>query len=193
MIHWHVLLSVFGVIFIAELPDKTAVAALVLATRHKPTPVFVGAASALALQSAVAVAAGGVVSLLPARIVHVIAGLVFVVSAIVMWRGDGDASDDELRDSGAYAGFWRTARLAFVIVFVAEWGDLTQLATAAFAARYRAPLSVFAGATAALSAVAATAVFVGHRSRKYVNPRVTQKVAAVVFALAGVALLLGYG
>lgn len=192
MIHWHVLLSVFGVIFVAELPDKTAVATLVLATRHKPTPVFLGAASALAVQSAVAVAAGGVVSLLPVRVVHVIAGLVFLVSAIVMWRGD-DGDGDAPRDPGAYAGFWQTARLAFVIVFVAEWGDLTQLATAAFAARYRAPLSVFAAATAALCTVAATAVFLGHRSRKYVNPRVTQKVAAAVFALAGVALLLGYG
>lgn len=192
MIPWHAVLSIFGVIFVAELPDKTAVAALVLATRHHALPVFLGAATALAVQSAVAVAAGGVVSLLPARVVHVIAGLVFIGSAIVMWRGQDGESEADPRDPGADAGFWRTARVAFVVVFVAEWGDLTQLTTAAFAARYRAPLSVFAAATAALCVVAAIAAFVGHRSRAYVNPRITQKVAAAVFLLAGIALLLGF-
>src|SRR5437016_14585877 len=76
---------VFAVVFAAELPDKTAVAALVLATRLKPWPVFLGASLALSVQSVVAVAAGSLMSLLPSRTVHIGAGLVFLASSVVMW------------------------------------------------------------------------------------------------------------
>src|ERR1700690_297098 len=117
-----VLLSVFAIIFLAELPDKTALAALVLATRHKPWPVFVGAAAALTIQSVLAVTAGGLVALLPARPVHIGAGVLFLVSAIMMWRRrQEDVESEELEPRG----FSKTTWLVFVIVFVAEWGDLT--------------------------------------------------------------------
>ena len=85
--------TVFVVIFVAELPDKTALASLVLATRFRATPVFLGAALALTIQSVVAVAAGGLLSLLPARPVHVGAGVLFLVSALVMWRRKGEDAD----------------------------------------------------------------------------------------------------
>jgi putative Ca2+/H+ antiporter (TMEM165/GDT1 family) len=80
------LLSVFAIIFVAELPDKTSLASLLLATRHKPLPVFLGASLALTVQSAVAVAFGHVLSLLPAKPVHIVAGLLFVGCAVAMWR-----------------------------------------------------------------------------------------------------------
>jgi len=185
---WSLFLSVVGVIFVAELPDKTALAALVLATRHRPVPVFVGAASALTVQSVLAVAAGQLVSLLPPRPVHVVAGIVFLVSAVLMWRRRQE-TPDETRD--AEGGFWRSTWVVFAVVFVAEWGDLTQLATAALAARYHAPLVVFAGATLALWAVAALAVFVGNRAGRLLDPLVTQRVAAAVFAAVGGTLLAG--
>lgn len=187
---WPLFVSVLGVVFVAELPDKTALAALVLATRHRPVPVFVGAAGALTVQSIVAVAAGQLLSLLPARPVHIVAGLVFLVSAVVMWRRRQDDEEDVPRD--APGGFWRSAWVVFLVVFIAEWGDLTQLATATLAARYHAPFVVFAGATLALWAVAAIAVFVGNRAGKLLDPRVTQRVAAVVFAVLGAALLAGF-
>ena len=79
-------LSVFAVVFVAELPDKTTLTALVLATKHKAFPVFVGAALALAVQSAIAVIAGSLLARLPAQPVRIGAGLVFLVSAVVMWR-----------------------------------------------------------------------------------------------------------
>jgi putative Ca2+/H+ antiporter (TMEM165/GDT1 family) len=106
-----------------------------------------------------------------------------------MWRRH-DAAEEPTKDD-AKAGFWRSAWLAFGVVFLAEWGDLTQLATAAFAARYARPFVVFAGATAALWAVAAIAVFVGHRAGKLLDPSVTKRVAAVLFALVGAALIAG--
>jgi Ca2+/H+ antiporter, TMEM165/GDT1 family len=187
---WSLFASVFGVVFVAELPDKTALAALVLATRHRPLPVLVGAGVALTIQSAVAVVAGQLLSLLPARPVHIAAGLLFVVSAVVMWvrkeEEEGDAHESEGR-----AGFMRAAWMSFVVVFIAEWGDLTQLATAALAARYRAPFTVFAGSTLALWAVAGIAVMLGHRAKTLLDPKVTQRVAAVLFALIGAALVSG--
>jgi putative Ca2+/H+ antiporter (TMEM165/GDT1 family) len=182
--------SVFGVVFLAELPDKTALAALVLATRHRPLAVLLGAASALTIQSIVAVAAGQLLSLLPPRPVHIFAGGLFLASAVVMWRRGNEAAEAKNGD-GAAGGFWHSMAVTFGVVFVAEWGDLTQLATAALAARYRSPFVVFAAATLALWAVTAIAVFVGHRAGKLLNPDLTKRIAAVVFALAGVALIAG--
>ncbi len=182
--------SVCGVIFLAELPDKTAVAALVLATRHRALPVLLGAGLALTVQSAVAVAAGGLFALLPRTAVHVAAGLTFLASAFFMWRQKEDAEEEVRAASGPVgASFLRSAWLSFGVVFVAEWGDLTQIATAALAAQTRAPLTVFAGATLALWLVTSIAVVLGHRAARYLNPRTTQRVAAVLFAGMGLFML----
>jgi putative Ca2+/H+ antiporter (TMEM165/GDT1 family) len=184
------ILSVYAVVFVAELPDKTALAALVLATRNRAMPVFVGTAAALTVQSVVAVGAGQLLSLLPARIVHLVSGVVFLASAIAMWLRRTPVEDEEARREDK-SGFWRAAWLAFGVVFVAEWGDLTQLATAALAAHYAAPIAVFAGATAALWSVSALAVLAGHRAGKLLSPALTQRIAAVLFALVGIALVVG--
>jgi putative Ca2+/H+ antiporter (TMEM165/GDT1 family) len=192
MIDPRIFATVFGVIFLAELPDKTAVAALVLATRHRPLPVFVGTALALVVQSLVAVAAGGLLSLLPARPVHIGAGLLFLVSAFFMWRRDDEEETDDANEGSTEPeGFRRAFLKSFLVVFIAEWGDLTQLGTAALAARYRAPLTVFLAATVALCLVAGLAVFLGNRLSKLIHPRHTQRVAAVVFVLLGLGLLAG--
>jgi putative Ca2+/H+ antiporter (TMEM165/GDT1 family) len=185
--------TVFTVVFVAELPDKTALATLVLATRYAPLPVFVGAALALTVQSAVAIAAGGLVSLLPARPVHVGAGLLFLVSAVVMWRRKPeDARDPEKAGQPeAEPTFPRALASTFVVVFIAEWGDLTQLATAGLAARYRNLMTVFCGATLALWAVTGIAVLIGNRAGALLNPEVTRKVAAAIFVALGVALVAG--
>ena len=183
------LLSVFGVIFVAELPDKTALAALVLASRHKPAPVWIGSSLALTVQSLVAVAAGSLFALLPARAVHIGSGVAFLVSAIFMWRRNEDADDVKEREGAL--GFWKTFATTFAVVFIAEWGDLTQVGTAALAAHYHAPVTVFLGSTAALWAVAGLAVFVGNRAGKLLDPNRTKRIAAVVFAVVGIALVSG--
>jgi putative Ca2+/H+ antiporter (TMEM165/GDT1 family) len=186
------LLSVFGVIFIAELPDKTALAALVLATHYEPLPVFLGAGLALTVQSVVAVAAGGLLSTLPPRVVHVGAGLLFLVCAVFMWRRHGGESGEHCgvrQDSSTPPSFRRALGTVFLIVFVAEWGDLTQFGTAALAAHYHDPLTVFSGATLALWAVAALAVFVGNKAGRSLDSERTKKVAAVLFAVLGMLLI----
>ena len=181
--------SIFAVIFVAELPDKTALASLVLATRHRALPVLAGAAAALAIQSLVAVVAGSLLAMLPPRAVHIGSGVLFLVSAIVMWRRKED--EVEGGKDGGEVGFAKAFTMSFMVVFVAEWGDLTQIATAGFAARTKQPLLVFCAATAALWAVATVAVIAGNRAGHLLNPKVTQKVAAVLFALVGVALIAG--
>jgi Ca2+/H+ antiporter, TMEM165/GDT1 family len=186
-----IFLSVFGVVFVAELPDKTALAALVLATKYRPLPVFLGAALALTVQSLVAVAAGGLISLLPPRPVHVGAGLLFLVFAVVMWRRKHDDEEDGAKDGAKAPTFLRATAAVFGVVFVAEWGDLTQLATAALAARHARPITVFCAATLALWCVTGIAVVAGNRAAKVLDPRRMQKVAAVVFAVLGVLLAAG--
>ena len=179
--------TVFGVIFLAELPDKTALAALVLATRHRAAPVFLGAALALSVQSVIAVLAGELLSKLPHEYVKLGSGVIFLVCAIIMWF----RHHDDAKEAKPAEGFWRTFASVFTVIFIAEWGDLTQIGTAAFAAKYPNWPVIMVASVAALWCVAAIAVFVGNRAGKLLDPTVTQKVAAVVFALIGVALASG--
>ncbi len=185
--------SIFGFIFVAELPDKTALASLVLATRYKPLIVFTGAAAAFVIQSLVAILIGGLFSLLPEAIVHRAAGVLFLIFAFFMWRRSDEDEEKKVEEETAgkkgsfLAGIWTT----FIVVFLAEWGDLTQLATATLEAKYRDPVTVFVGATLALWVVAGVAIVIGNRAGKLFNPEITKKVAAVIFAALGLALLIG--
>ena len=183
--------TVFGVIFLAELPDKTALAALVLATRHKPLPVFLGASLALTLQSVIAVAAGSLLSKLPPKMVHIGSGLLFIACAIAMWlrKPESEAHKDEATETSV--GFWSALWTVFLVVFIAEWGDLTQIGTAGFQAKYHAWLTILIASSLALWCVAGIAVFVGNRAGKLLDPRLTQKVAAGVFLVIGVLLAAG--
>ncbi len=179
--------SVFGVIFLAEIPDKTALAALVLATRHRPLPVFLGTALALVLQSFIAVIAGSLLSALPAQPVRIGAGLLFLGSAVWMWRRKDEDEDPKAKEAQTFGQQFMTT---FGVVFIAEWGDLTQISTAALAARLKAPYLVFFASALALVAVAAIDSFVGNRAAKFLDPKRTQKIAAVLFALVGVVMLV---
>jgi putative Ca2+/H+ antiporter (TMEM165/GDT1 family) len=187
-----VALTVFAAIFPAELPDKTFVATLVLSTRFPPLPVWLGAAAAFVVQTAVAVAAGGAVSLLPDRPVHAVTAVLFAAGAVAVLITGEDPAEEE-QEVAAELGevttvtARRAAITAFLILFVAEWGDLTQLLTAAFAAKYHDIPAVSAGALAALWGVAGLAV-VGGRALLRVVPVVwIRRVAAAVFAALAVA------
>src|SRR5437868_5962513 len=144
--------STFAVIFFAELPDKTAMAALVLATHHKARDVIVGAWLAFLVQTVVGVAAGRVLHLFPATPVHVAAGLGFFVFAYLAWtRKEEEELEEEeaevAREDRRRRPAWITS---FLVVFAAEWGDLTQLATAAQVARLGHPIPIAIGAVLAL-------------------------------------------
>ena len=189
---WKLFLSTFALIFVAELPDKTAIATLLMATRHNPWGVFTGAAGAFVVQSLIAVAFGSVISLLPAKVVHAVAGLLFLVFAVLMWREkEEEEAEAAVQGEGRpMTSVWKVAGSSFIVIFLAEWGDLTQLATATLAAQYRAPATIFVSATLALWSVTALSALVGHGAKKLINPVLIQKIGAVIFALVGIFLLV---
>ena len=177
-------LATFAVVFPAELPDKTTLATLVLATRYRPLPVWAGAAAAFLAQCALAVAAGGLLSRLPDRVVSGVAAALFAAGAVLALRHSAD--DDDVGETATARSARRIAGIAFVTMFVAEFGDFTQLATASLAARYAAPAEVFAGAWLALVCVSGLAAFAGRGLLRVVPVRAVRLVAAAVFATVAV-------
>jgi Ca2+/H+ antiporter, TMEM165/GDT1 family len=182
-----VVLSVVAAAFVlvlpVELPDKTLFASLVLATRYPPLPVFVGVGAAFGLQVAIAVTAGSLLSLLPDALVSGVVAVLFLVGALLLWRSAASGPEDA-EDAGAGregTSFLRVAAISFGVLFAAEWGDLSQLATAGLAARYDDPLSVFVGAWAALLVVSGLAVFLGKKLADRLPIALIRRVAAVLF------------
>ncbi len=175
---------VFGVVFLAELPDKTALAGLVLGTRYRASYVFAGVAAAFALHVALAVAAGSVLTLLPHRIVQALTGVLFLGGAAVLLMKK-DEDEDEIRKPENQS-FWKVAGAGFMLILVAEFGDLTQIMTANLAARYDDPLSVGLGAVLALWAVAGIGIVGGKALMKRVPLGLITKVAAMVMLGLGV-------
>jgi putative Ca2+/H+ antiporter (TMEM165/GDT1 family) len=177
--------TVFALIFVAELPDKTAVAGLVLGARFPARWVFAGIAAAFAVHVIIAVAAGSLISLLPSRPVEAVVGVLFLLGAVLIWREGVSQEEDEEAEAAAVspdAGFVKIASLGFGIIFLAEWGDLTQILTANLAAKYHNPLSVGIGAVLGLWAVGGLAL-VGGRTLLAVLPiRWITRIAAVLMA-----------
>jgi Ca2+/H+ antiporter, TMEM165/GDT1 family len=182
--------TVFAVIFPAELPDKTALASLVLGSRYRPRWVFAGVAAAFAVHAALAVAAGSLIGLLPHRPVEAVVAALFVAGAVLLLRGRHEGGDDEhVELNGREPGFWRVAWTSFGVILVAEFGDLTQIATATLAARFHDPLSVGIGAVLALWAVAGLAIAGGRGLLKVIPLTwVTHIAAVIMLVMAGFSL-----
>ena len=161
---------VFLAVFPAELPDKTFVATLVLSTRYRRLPVWLGVAAAFAVQCAIAVVAGQLLTLLPQRLVLGVTFVLFAVgSGILLVSGfrarPSETAEEEEQELSALPArvdsSWRIWATSFVVLFTAEWGDLSQILTAGLAARTGDPVSVFIGAWLALLCVAGIAVLAG--------------------------------
>ena len=181
--------TTFLAVLPAELPDKTVLACLILSSRYRPGFVFTGAAAAFAAQVVLAVAAGGALSLLPHRAVQALAATAFAVGAVLLWRhgaGYEPGVDEEVGRDGVRDGFWPVAATSFVVVFLAEFGDLTQFMTVSLAARYHDPLAVGIGAVLALWVAAGIAIVVGWRFLKVIPVKwLTRGAAIIMLALAG--------
>lgn len=183
-----VILTVFGIVFLAELPDKTALASLVLGTRYRPSHVFAGTAAAFLVHVVLAIAAGSLLTLLPGRVLHAVVGALFLMGAIVLLRGRHEAEEEEdLQLSGDKpATFRRVAAMSFGVILVAEFGDLTQIVTANLAAKYHGPISVGIGATLGLWAVAGLAIVGGRGLLKIVPITVVARTAAAIMGILAV-------
>ena len=174
----------FPVIFLGELPDKTMFANLVMATNGRPRQVWLGAATAFVAHVAIAVTIGVVLfKILPGRSIDVVVAGLFLFGAAYAWRQGSRTGTNQVGRERSKRGAMLTA---FVVIFLAEWGDLTQILTANLAARYHAPLYVGLGSVLALWAVAAIAVASGQTLLRFVTISTIRKVTAVVLVgLAG--------
>lgn len=179
-----VILAVFPVIFIGELPDKSMFANLVMATRGKASHVWIGTAAAFLVHVVIATTIGvALFRVVPHSVLQAIVAAMFLFGAFFAWR-EGTRDQEELAEKEASKH--GVAATAFIVTFVAEWGDLTQILTANLAARYHDALSVGLGATLALWAVAGIAVASGQTLLRVIDVATIRKVTAVV--LVGLAI-----
>ena len=180
--------AVFPIIFVAELPDKTMFASLLMATRGRPSAVWVGAALAFTVHVGIAVTVGATLfAVLPHRLVEAIVAMLFLGGAIFAFRDSIATESAAGAQATRIAGARRTIGAAFVVIFLAEWGDLTQILTATLAAQYHAPLAVAVGSGLALWAVAAVAVGAGQLLERSPMSLVRRLTGVVLIVLAAVA------
>jgi putative Ca2+/H+ antiporter (TMEM165/GDT1 family) len=190
-------LAAFVVIVPVELPDKTFVATLVLATRYKPWPVWLGVTTAFGIQCVVATAAGRLLALLPERPVRLAAAALFAGGAVLLFRSARSADAEEAEAEKRYAeritesrSGWRAFGASFLVLFAAEWGDLSQLLTASLVASGRPAIPVFFGSWAALALVAGAGVMLGRVLLRRIRLQVVRYIGATVCAaLAAITLV----
>lgn len=178
------LVTAFGLIFLAELPDKTMFASLAMGTRMRPLYVWFGTSTAFLVHVAIAVGAGSLIGLLPDWIVRLVSALLFAFGAFMLLRGGGDDEDEE-GAAKTVTGFWPVYTTAFMAVFISEWGDLTQITTANLAAT-NGTLSTAIGAAAALMSVSALALLAGRFIAQRVPLKTVQRIGGL--CMAGLAI-----
>jgi len=185
--------ATFGAIFVVELPDKTFIAALVLSTRYKPLAVWLGVGLAFGVQSLVAVTVGALATLLPDVVLKSVAILIFLIGAFVLLRTapGADAAEKEAEEeyearASEPKSFVRAAVASFLVLFAAEWGDLSQLLTISFVTRYHDHVSVFLGAWVALLTVSGLAIVAGRVLLRYMRLSILHYIGAAVCLLLAV-------
>jgi len=184
----------FGAIFLVELPDKTFIAALVLSTRYRAWAVWAGVGLAFLIQTVIACTVGGLVTLLPNRLVEVVAGLIFLAGGILLLREAPTADAEEAETEEEYAAKASSPKsglaavgASFLVLFAAEWGDLSQLLTISLVGRYHNAVSVFVGAWGALLVVSGLAVVAGRFLLRYLRlSTIHYAGSSVCFLLAAV-------
>jgi len=184
----------FAAIFVVELPDKTFIAALVLSTRYKPLAVWIGVGLAFGVQTVVAVTAGALTTLLPDAVVRSVAIAIFLVGAVLLFRTAPGADAEEKKEEEEYAAkaaepktFGKAMVASFLVLFAAEWGDLSQLLTISLVGKYHDHVNVFLGAWGALLTVSGLAVIAGRVLLRYMKLSLLHYIGAAVCLLLAVA------
>ena len=181
----------FTAVFLAELPDKTMFATLLLSTHfRRRLPVWIGVTAGYSFHVVVAVIFGSALSQLPERPIQLLVAALFIVGGVMTWRAGKDDDEESTDKWSTSMSNTRVAWTAASVILVAEFGDLTQLATAGFAARFGDPIAVACGAALALSCVSGLAVLTGSWLTTKVPLRVIQRTAAVLFLVIGAATLV---
>lgn len=177
----------FLVIALAELPDKTMLATLLLSSTYKNRlAVWCGVTLGYATHVAIAVLFGAALNSLPRRPLHMLVGALFTLGGVLTLRQRVERGDDSQVRETKLLGPIRIMWIAASVILVAEFADLTQLATAGLAVRFDDPTSVAIGAILALSTVSGIGVLTGAWVQRHIPLRVIQNIAGVLFLLIGV-------
>lgn len=180
------LLAALGLVFVAELGDKTQLVALGFGARHRLAPVLTGVVIAYMATNLLSVVVGGLLgATLPTRAIGLAGGVLFLgFAAWTLARGDGEEGDEAVR-----TGDRSVVLSVATAMFVAELGDKTMLATATLAAQGN-PVLVWVGATIGIILAGALGVLLGRWFGARLPERVTRIGSAVLFAVFGVVLLV---
>jgi putative Ca2+/H+ antiporter (TMEM165/GDT1 family) len=177
------IVTVFVIIFLAELPDKTMIATLIMGSRHRPILVWAGATLAFLVHVTVAVAVGQLLQLLPHKWIEAVTAILFAAgAAYLLFVPEKEEEEEGEKEADTARAGMRVIGAAFLVIFVGEFGDLTQILTANLAAKYQQPASVFIGAFAALTTVAAVGAFGGRALLRLVPLAVIRKAGGVLLA-----------
>ncbi|MEO6352660.1 MAG: TMEM165/GDT1 family protein [Burkholderiaceae bacterium] len=178
-----------GIVALAEVGDKTQILAFILAAKYKkPVPIVLGILVATLANHGFAGALGAwITTLMGPQTLRWVLGISFIAMAI--WTLIPDKFDEGDAKFARF-GVFGTTLVAF---FLAEMGDKTQVATIALAAQYQALYTVVAGTTLGMMIANVPAVFLGNRIAEKMPVRLVHMIAAAIFALLGVATLLGAG
>ncbi|NTV50237.1 MAG: TMEM165/GDT1 family protein [Geobacteraceae bacterium] len=187
-----IFISTFGLIFLAELGDKTQLTAIALALRYPWQKIFVGIAAAFFVLNLAAVVVGKVLFLLlPIFWVTLVSALLFLYFGYTTLRHACDSQEEE---DGPPPTAATAARTAFIMIFMAELGDKTQLVTASQAAQHSDSLAgmsmVFLSSTLALWCVALLGIFAGKQLVRFIPLCWIHRTAGFMFLVFGVAALL---
>lgn len=179
------LLSTWGLVFVAELPGKTTLALLLFSAHRRAGPILLGAFSAFAIHGVIAVSVGGALGKLPPQVLAWATALLFLAFGLILLLRKSEEAGGGPRPAPTHHLFAAT----FGLVFIAQWGDASQVATIALAAHWRDPWQVYIGATLALWAVAALAVQVGRTIGPRLPRRGLRLAAGILFCAFGVLTL----
>ncbi len=181
-----IIISSFALLFLAEMGDKTQLMAMTLACRYRPAPVIAGAFLAFLILNLLAVLVGeALFRYLPQPLILATAGLLFLFFAYRSWVDAQEETTDETEtrdDRGAFLS-------SFMLIFLAELGDKTQLAMIALAACSGSIWSVFVGGTLALWAVSLIGILLGSTLLRRIPETWLHRTAAALFALFGLLAL----
>jgi len=186
-------LGIFALMFVLELPDNTFVATVIMATKARPALIVMGGATALVLQMGIAVGAGSLLTLFPVHWKDLVVGLLFVGgSAYLLFvpeskeeeKGEREAS---LEDAGSR---WKAVTTAFVVIFIGEFGDLTQIQAANFEAKLHQPLEVFLASSLALIGVSFLGAYGGKALQRVIPLSRIRLGGGLIFAVLGLWTLI---
>jgi len=188
--------GIFALMFVLELPDKTFVATVIMSTKARPLMVALGASLAMAVQMAMAVGAGSLLTLFPVHWKDLIVGLLFLGGgAYLLFVPESEEEEKGRREAAMekVASHWREFATAFVVIFIGEFGDLTQIQAANFEAKLHQPLEVFGASTLALIGVSFVGAYGGRALQRVVPLKRIRLGGGLIFTGLGVWTLVSLG